>query len=235
MGAFYFNQDLPGVIELYPHNTPIVIPPEGGNVSYDGWVFNFLGYPGRADIWTFTLVPGMGRYGPVNLLRQIVVPADSIGTNGITQHLPGAAPPGDYLFLAYVGHYPGAAIDSSYFYFRKAGSTQSAAGLCFEGGDWCRITDRGESILPAGYALHQNSPNPFNAMTVIGYSLPVSGEVRLEVLDILGRKVTTLVDERQEAGSQTTSWDASGVSSGVYFYKLTTGEYTETKRMVLLK
>lgn len=235
IGACYFNQDLPGVIELYPHNTPILVPPEGGVITYDGWVFNFLGHRGRADIWTFALVPGVGRYGPINLLREIVVPADSIGTDAITQHVPGAAPSGDYLFLAYVGHYPGTVVDSSYFYFRKAGLTQGAAGLRFEGGDWSRITSHGESILPTNCTLHQNSPNPFNAVTVIGYNLATTGEVNLEVLDILGRKVITLVDERQEAGPRSVSWDASGVPSGVYFYRLTTGEYTDTKRMVLLK
>jgi hypothetical protein len=235
MGTSYFNQDVLGAIELYPHNAPIVIPPEGGVITYDGWVFNFLGHRSRADIWTFALVPGMGRYGPINLLRQTVVPADSIGSDGITLHVPGGAPSGDYLFLAYVGYYPGTVVDSSYFYFRKTSSAQSAAGPRFESGDWCRATQDGESILPTGYALHQNIPNPFNAVTVIGYSLATTGEVKLEVLDILGRKVITLVDERQETGSRSVSWDASGVPSGVYFYRLTTGEYTEIKRMVLLK
>jgi len=83
--------------------------------------------------------------------------------------------------------------------------------------------------------LRQNYPNPFNATTVINYQLPVDGDVRLEVYNTLGQKVTALVDETQEAGYKSVIWDASEVSSGLYFYKLTAGDYTETRRMMLVK
>jgi len=92
-----------------------------------------------------------------------------------------------------------------------------------------------EGALPAVTTLAQNYPNPFNAATKVSYDLATSGNVSLKVYDISGRLVETLVDRYQEAGGHTASWDASGVSSGVYFYKLSTADYTCTKKMNLLR
>jgi len=86
------------------------------------------------------------------------------------------------------------------------------------------------------HTLYLNSyPNPSNVSTVIAYQLRAGGHVTLEVYNLLGRKVATLVDETQEAGYRSVIWDASEVSSGLYFYKLTAGEFTETRRMMLVK
>jgi photosystem II stability/assembly factor-like uncharacterized protein len=89
--------------------------------------------------------------------------------------------------------------------------------------------------VPNGYALEQNYPNPFNPTTVINYQLPVISDVRLEVFDVLGRKVSTLVNERKPAGNHSASFNASTLSSGVYFYRLQTGAFSSTKRMLLVK
>ncbi|MFQ5869209.1 MAG: T9SS type A sorting domain-containing protein, partial [Candidatus Zixiibacteriota bacterium] len=89
-------------------------------------------------------------------------------------------------------------------------------------------------ILPGKFYL-SNYPNPFNATTVINYQLPVDSRVKLEVYNVLGEKVVTLVEEKQEAGYRSVIWDASELSSGLYFYKLTAGDYTETKTMMLVK
>ena len=95
--------------------------------------------------------------------------------------------------------------------------------------------DRPEVSLPTYTELHQNHPNPFNASTQMGYSLAEAGNVTLRVYDLAGRLVETLFDSHQEAGEHVVTWDASQVSSGVYFYKLTAGDYAETKRMMLVK
>ncbi|RKX26502.1 MAG: hypothetical protein DRP45_03385 [Candidatus Zixiibacteriota bacterium] len=100
-------------------------------------------------------------------------------------------------------------------------------------------TEAGGS-LPSGYALEQNYPNPFNPETEISFSLPVSGHARLDVYNIAGRKVATLVDEQLEAGHHSVTWDGrnhSGlaVSSGIYLYRLQAGEFGETRKMMLLK
>jgi hypothetical protein len=83
--------------------------------------------------------------------------------------------------------------------------------------------------------LNQNFPNPFNPTTKVRFDLPKSTHAKLIIYDILGREVTTLVNEKLNAGSYEVSWHASAYPSGVYFYKLETEEFTNTKKMVLLK
>ena len=86
-----------------------------------------------------------------------------------------------------------------------------------------------------GYKLNQNYPNPFNPATVIQYELPVSGNISLKVYDVLGNEVAYLVNERQNAGSHSVKFDGNNLSSGVYFYKLETDDFSDTRRMVLIK
>lgn len=90
--------------------------------------------------------------------------------------------------------------------------------------------------LPATFALFQNYPNPFNPSTTISYDLPRAERVRLEVFDLLGRRVAILVDEFQNAGSPPpVRFDASRLSAGVYFYRLTAGTFVETKKMMVVR
>ncbi len=88
---------------------------------------------------------------------------------------------------------------------------------------------------PASYTLEQNYPNPFNARTIVRFSLPAAGDVSLKVFDVMGRKVQTLVKERKNAGTYEVYFDGSGLNSGVYFYQLKAGNFSEVKRMVLIK
>lgn len=85
------------------------------------------------------------------------------------------------------------------------------------------------------FELSQNYPNPFNPTTSIDYILPISGKVSLLIIDVLGREVATLLNEEKPAGHYTVNFDASKMPSGVYFYKLTAGNFSETKKMTLLK
>ena len=88
---------------------------------------------------------------------------------------------------------------------------------------------------PKSFFLMQNYPDPFNQVTEIGYTLPKGTSVKLEVYNLLGQKVATLVDGRQTAGKKAITWNAGSLSSGVYIYRLCAGAYTQTKKMVLLK
>ncbi len=88
---------------------------------------------------------------------------------------------------------------------------------------------------PDEFFLHQNYPNPFNPVTAIRYSIPASGHVSLKVFDILGNKISSLVDEVKGVGTFTQEWNAAGVPSGLYFYRLTSGNLVSTKKMLLLK
>lgn len=89
--------------------------------------------------------------------------------------------------------------------------------------------------VPVGFLLSQNYPNPFNPSTTLQFSLAQSGRVVLEVFNVLGQPVVTLVDESLTPGTYRYTFDASALSSGVYLYRLTAGEFTQTKKMVLMK
>jgi hypothetical protein len=89
--------------------------------------------------------------------------------------------------------------------------------------------------LPTEFALQQNYPNPFNPSTGIPYSLPRASHVKLEIFNVLGMRIATLVDEQQGAGSYEAFWNAGELSSGIYLYRLTTDEFSATKKMLLLK
>jgi photosystem II stability/assembly factor-like uncharacterized protein len=92
-----------------------------------------------------------------------------------------------------------------------------------------------QNEIPEKFYLFQNYPNPFNPKSNIKFQISKLSEVKLAILDILGREVAELINERLSPGSYEVNWDASGYPSGVYFYKLTTGYYTETRKMILLK
>ncbi|HEX2896979.1 MAG TPA: T9SS type A sorting domain-containing protein, partial [candidate division Zixibacteria bacterium] len=92
-----------------------------------------------------------------------------------------------------------------------------------------------EPILPTEFALQQNYPNPFNPSTDISFSLPKAANVTLEIYNVLGQTIAMLVDEHKEAGVHTITWNAGNVSSGVYFYRLTTPEFVMSKKMLLMK
>ena len=87
----------------------------------------------------------------------------------------------------------------------------------------------------ADFAISQNYPNPFNASTTIKYSLATPSNVAVEIFDLLGRKVTIFDEGQKSAGEHKLTWNAENQPSGVYFYKIQTEDYTETKRMMLLK
>jgi hypothetical protein len=91
------------------------------------------------------------------------------------------------------------------------------------------------SQLPKIYNLRQNYPNPFNPSTTISFSLPSKSFVTLKVFDIMSREVTTLINKELSAGNYLQKWNAVNISSGIYFYRLQAGAFTETKKLVLLK
>ncbi len=89
--------------------------------------------------------------------------------------------------------------------------------------------------LPDKFILEQNYPNPFNPATTIRYSLPTSGQVTLDVYNIAGQNVVTLVNEPQTAGTHEVIFEAGSLPGGIYFYRITSGSLSRVKKMVLLK
>ncbi len=104
-----------------------------------------------------------------------------------------------------------------------------------ESGPVYKGSDLLAEVLPSEFGLAQNYPNPFNPTTVISFNLRQASDVTLEVFNIAGQKVTTLVAGRLEAGPHSYEWDAADYASGVYLYRLQTSDYIETKKMMLLK
>ncbi len=106
------------------------------------------------------------------------------------------------------------------------------------GGVWVRtfplgIQNTGE--IADKFSLSQNYPNPFNPVTSIKFQIPAAGFVELKIFDVLGREISTPVNEELNPGTYEIEWDASAYPSGVYYYKLTAGDYIQTKKMVLIK
>jgi hypothetical protein len=96
-----------------------------------------------------------------------------------------------------------------------------------EGGD--------DMVRPDQWALYQNCPNPFNPVTEIKFSLPIASDVRLDIYNVMGQNIATLVNSRLDAGIHTYEWNATNMATGVYFYRLKAGAFSETKKMILLK
>jgi hypothetical protein len=92
-----------------------------------------------------------------------------------------------------------------------------------------------DAILPTVFALHQNYPNPFNPTTNISYDVPVQGLVQLDVFDVLGRKITTLVNGEMNAGRYNVAWNASEMPSGIYFCRMQAENFHQVRKVVLLK
>ncbi len=100
---------------------------------------------------------------------------------------------------------------------------------------WTDVTDNLTITLPSQYDLLQNYPNPFNPNTTIEFALPKSAFVTLKVYNLLGEEVVTLVEEQRTAGIHKFNWDASGLASGVYLYRLEAGEFVQSKKLVLMR
>jgi hypothetical protein len=218
-------------IEIVPDDPPVTVP-QGGSFGYTGTVTNNTEDPQMTDVWVMAVGPSEGVYGPFKDFYDLPVDPGQSRNAHFNQHVHNRAPLGFYDYIAYCGDYPSTVMDSSFFQIEVIEGTGSSQGGWVLAGSFLQgdLAD-----IPSEFALLGNYPNPFNAQTVIEYQLPVNATVKLEVYNLLGEKVATLVNGAEEAGYRSVTWDASEVSSGLYFYKLTAGDCSETKRMMLIK
>ncbi|MDW8466751.1 MAG: T9SS type A sorting domain-containing protein [Chloroherpetonaceae bacterium] len=116
------------------------------------------------------------------------------------------------------------------------GSTATVRAV-FAGGNASLSAPERDLSAPVArqYRLEQNYPNPFNPSTTIRFSIPTAENVQLDVFDVLGRKVATLVDQRLAAGTYTVQFNATNLSSGMYFYRISAGNFRQTMKMMLVK
>ncbi len=122
----------------------------------------------------------------------------------------------------------------NYYWYGFSSTAPQVQVLHWFGADVVGV-NKVDNKIPDKYSLSQNYPNPFNPTTNIEFRIADFGFVSLKVYDILGREVATLVNEEKPAGSYNVSFDASSLSSGVYFYRLNSGSFISTKKMILLK
>ncbi|MCX6638873.1 MAG: T9SS type A sorting domain-containing protein [bacterium] len=218
-------------------NPPIVIPANGGSFQYNVNVHNLGTQPADGQIWNkvrdasniYTQV-----FGPLGR----VLPPAANPTRTVRQTIAGSISAGTLYFISYVGTYPNAVVDSSFFTITKSTMADGNPwiGESFVTGDFFdEYAVSTSTSIPTEYSLGQNYPNPFNPLTSISFNLPQAGLVKLTVFDVMGREVAQLVNGLREAGAHSITFDGSGLASGVYLYKFEAGDYTATNKMVLMK
>ena len=227
----------PFEISLTPVNPPIIIPANGGTFSFDMHIANNELYPVTYDIWTMATLPNSSQAGPlIYLPNQTVAPNQSVELTR-TQAVPARAASGDYSYHGYVGVYPDSILNEDHFDFEKSPTLDGA--IIVNGWDnWDTATAASTGIsssnVPNNYYLSVY-PNPFNQRVALDYMLPAAADVRLVVYDITGREVVRLIEGRFSPGRHHVPWDAKGQASGVYFIRLETGDFMQTRKILLVK
>ena len=221
-------------ITITPDNPPIVIPANGGPFTYSVDITNNGTSPVNFEAWTGAILPDMSVYAPILLRPGLTLGAGASILRNMTQNVPGNAPAGDYEYFAKVGFYPATVYSESSFDFSKSGTDNSGGGSWNLTG-WDDIPAATVSLLPDVYSMGQNYPNPFNPETTIDFALPIASDVKISVYNVMGQEVALLVQGKMEAGYHTAVWNAVTVPSGVYFYRMEAGSFTEVKKCLLLK
>jgi hypothetical protein len=237
-GAHRFNVLAPGGedITMEPIGGPITIPSGGGMFSFTVEIVNASTLPLKFWGWIMVRMPSGSMAGPALGPVPLNLNPGGVLTRQRSQTVPGSYPPGEYDYIGYAGTYPSAPLDSSSFPFTKSTLDDGSPwvyDLANSGDDFEGYA--ADLLFPESYLLQQNYPNPFNAQTTIRYELPHSGFVSLAVYDARGRLMADLVNGVRSAGAQELTFDAADLPSGVYFYRLQAGGFTDVKKMVLVK
>ncbi|PJA26533.1 MAG: hypothetical protein CO189_10465 [candidate division Zixibacteria bacterium CG_4_9_14_3_um_filter_46_8] len=212
---------------ITPDSCPVEVSP-GSSFGFMGMIGNPTAEPILTDVWVGVRL--LNGFFQLWLFPDIPLDTGEFLAAHLNQEVPFDAPVGAYDYVAYCGDHNTVKCDSAWFQFTVVGARISggADGWILEGG-W------NSDDMATEYALVGSFPNPFNAIVTIAYELPIAGNVNVEIYNIMGQKVATLVDSDIEAGQHRISWDAANYSSGIYFYKLTAGDKVFTKRMTFLK
>ena len=193
--------------------------------------------PATFDAWTLVTLPNGSNYGPIINANLTMISGGFINRDR-SQAVPATAPEGEYTYHAYVGHYPGDIWDEASFTFTKLAI--SDGGVVVPdwnnfGADFGYFEDKAVAEVPIEIAVVSAYPNPFNPETGISFSLTEASFVSLKIYDITGREVANLVEEYKAQGSYEVTFNASDLSSGVYFAKFEAGNTNIVKKLVLLK
>ncbi|MBD3234638.1 MAG: T9SS type A sorting domain-containing protein [candidate division Zixibacteria bacterium] len=217
-------------VEMVPDNDPPIFVPPGGSFGLTGTIGNPTEDAIVTDVWV-----GVARghqFLQLWYFPNINLYSGQYRQAHLNQNVPYGAPSGEYVYRSFCGDFSNWEIcdeDSFYFTVTEGRILDGANEWILEGG-WDEPVS-----LPTESTLIENYPNPFNATTQISFELVQAGNIKLEVFNLLGQRVATLVNEYKDAGEYNVAWDASSYSSGIYYYRLTTADVVQTKRMTLLK
>jgi len=239
----YVNDSIQLPAILTPSNPIISIPPSGGTFSFDVEVSNAAALPVTFDAWINAVLPNGSIYGPI-IQRGIssLQPGSAILRTDLFQSVPGGAPPGEYYYRLQVGSYLDSIVVSvDSFAFTKEGVDVGASEDWLLGGwDGAAGREGNSEKLPSDFLIVNNYPNPFNATTIIRFQLPVAGFVTMDIFDVNGCNVGAVREPPLRgrwypAGVHQITFDGSNLPSGIYFYRMTTGDFTVSGKMVLMK
>ena len=231
---------LTALLNLTPVNPPIVIPAGGGTFQYQVQGSNQTGSALPTTYWTKIYYPN--NTFNQTFLKPVQIPA--MGSRGATlqQSVAASAPAGSYKFQGTLGTNPDSVIAWANFTFTKS-ALDNLEGTGWEVNvvdDWHDVPNPnapiGATSVPQASKLSlSNSPEPFNPSTSINFSLPADGMTQLDVFNVSGAKVATLINGFRQAGNHQVTFDASHLTSGLYLYRLSFGGQTAVNKMMLVK
>ena len=239
MGALYFNQaGSPLSVSLTPFGMPITVPAGGGSFNFNIGIANAGTSAEQIDIWTMVTLPNGSEYGPIINFPNFTVNPGWSGNRDRTQAVPASAPAGNYIYDAYVGDFPNNVVSEDHFNFAKSAAADGGgfvAGWNSYGENFDDIACDDGTLSPTNYTVLSAYPNPFNPMTTISFEMRDASFVSLTIYDVTGRAGNILLDEFVPAGERQVIFDAEGLSSGLYFAVLKTGNLSITKKLLLIK
>ncbi len=222
------------LVDIEPDTVPFVIPPSGGSFDYTVSITNMSAFTIHFDGWLVVELPTGGIVELISRTGLMLPPGGAI-TRTLTMFIPGAAPAGDYTATLSVGDYGWNIWGEDSIFFTKGG-VDAAAGGSWACTGWEETANITASPADPGTRLQAKvSPNPFNPATTIRFELDRAARTDLSVFDLTGRKVATLVEGWLNTGTHEVTFDASGLPSGVYLYRITSGSAVSTGKLVLMK
>jgi hypothetical protein len=239
IGAHYYHQGYPVSVTLIPHDPPIVLPDSGGSFDFTVILENLSAEFQDFDFWIVVELPEVGS---IELFEVMAFLPGGVSIERIrTQSVPANAPGGTYTYWAFVGDRLFWNVDDyDFFTFEKLGGDGRDLGppnhwLCTgERSEEWQINSKPE--LPRELGLVGVYPNPFNPSTVISYQLSVGSQASLEIYDISGRLIESPLHlSWREAGYHEVTLEGNDLPSGIYFVRLTAGNYTVTQKIVLIR
>lgn len=229
------GMESPLEITLTPVNPPIQIPASGGSFDFEALIVNLTDSTVTYDVWTHAVLPNSVVY-PLIAREDVMLAAEDTLFRVVTQAVPVGAPSGLYTYQGFVGDYPDVMWDESSFDFEKLATDFGGdvyTSWTVSSWDTENLTKTSKSADQTG--LLSAYPNPFNPEMTFSYRLPEAARVQLQIFNLQGRLIATLVDRVEGAGEHSLEFNGAHLPSGMYFYTLETGLFHQDGKLLLLK